>query len=88
MARIFVHHEDGKILSIASVDIMQEGLPHPYWLETPSQGVLEVPAGDPALANGLECVYRDLRVDVAAGQLVAIEAKPSSSVHAKKRACT
>jgi hypothetical protein len=70
MARIFVHHDkDGKILSIASVEIMQERLPHPYWLETPSQEVL---ADDPALANGLEHAYRDLRVDVAAGRLVPI----------------
>jgi hypothetical protein len=81
MARIFVHHDkEGKILSIASVETMQEGLPHPYWLEDPSHGVLEAPADDPAFAAGLEHAHRSFRVDVAAGRLVPIEAKTSRSV--------
>lgn len=86
MARIFVHHDkDGRILSIASIETVPEGVPHPYWLEDPSHGVFEAQADDPAFANGLEHAHQNVRVDTSVGRLVPIEPTRSPGARPRKR---
>jgi hypothetical protein len=71
MARVFVHHdESGKILSVAVVRTMPEGLGHPFHLAQAAHGVLEVAADDPAFAGGFEQAHETQIVDIATGKLV------------------
>jgi hypothetical protein len=72
MARVFVHHDaDGKILSVAVVHTMPEGLEHPFPLQNEEHGVIEVAPDDPALAGGLEQAAETHVVDVENSKLVA-----------------
>jgi hypothetical protein len=80
MPRIFIHHDqDGKIISIASVETIHDTLPHPFCLDDPQHGVIETSSDDPALAGGLQYAHDNARVDVATGRLIAPDAAAAKS---------
>ena len=71
MPRVFVHHDRaGKILSVASVRVMPDELAHPFQLDDPGHGVIEVASDDPALAGGVEQAHETQIVDIATGKLI------------------
>lgn len=71
MARVFVHHDKaGRILSVASVRVMSDTLPHPFQLDAGADAVLEASPDDPAFAGGLAQVHDTHVVDTATGTLI------------------
>jgi hypothetical protein len=76
MARVFVHHDrDGRILGVVSVRLMAEELPHPFHLDDPAHGVIEVPEDHAAFQEGLERAADTHVVDVRRGALVPREGR-------------
>jgi hypothetical protein len=79
MARMFIHHDRaGKILGVASVRVMPDGLPHPFQLVDAADGVIEVPPDDPAFAEGIERAQLTHIVDVAHAKLVPTGKRPAA----------
>jgi hypothetical protein len=72
MTRVFVRHDRrGRILGVASVELMAEGLSQPFHLDDPAHGVVEVAADHEAFRDGLEHAADTHAVNVSAGTLVA-----------------
>lgn len=69
--RIFVKYDlDGTVLNVAKVEILPEGIPHPYGEIASDERVLEVPVTEELeQLEGVQ-LYNDYRVNTDSQQLV------------------
>jgi hypothetical protein len=64
--RIFIHYDQtGRILSVAQVESMAEGLEHPFLLADETEGVLELNPDDPAAKQACHEIHTGYVVEVA-----------------------